>query len=89
MTISIRNVSKVFGKRKVEALTLARDGANKTDILAQTGATLALRGVTLDIPTGGVFVLMGLSGSGKSTLVRHLNRLIECGLPYLRGPPST
>lgn len=77
MTISIRNVSKVFGKREVEALTLARDGATKTDILAQTGATLALRGVTLDIPTGGVFVLMGLSGSGKSTLVRHLNRLIE------------
>jgi glycine betaine/proline transport system ATP-binding protein len=77
MTLSIRNVSKVFGKRESEALALARDGVSRADILAKTGATLALRDVTLDIPAGGVFVLMGLSGSGKSTLVRHLNRLIE------------
>ena len=41
------------------------------------GGTTALREVTLDIPSGGVFVIMGLSGSGKSTLIRHLNRLIE------------
>jgi glycine betaine/proline transport system ATP-binding protein len=41
------------------------------------GDKAALREVTLDIPSGGVFVIMGLSGSGKSTLIRHLNRLIE------------
>lgn len=41
------------------------------------GQTRALNEVTLDIPSGGVFVIMGLSGSGKSTLIRHLNRLIE------------
>jgi glycine betaine/proline transport system ATP-binding protein len=41
------------------------------------GQTQALRDVTLDIASGGVFVIMGLSGSGKSTLIRHLNRLIE------------
>jgi glycine betaine/proline transport system ATP-binding protein len=77
MNISIRNVSKAFGKRQAEALALAKDGVSKVDILTRTGATLALRDVTLDIPAGGVFALMGLSGSGKSTLVRHLNRLIE------------
>jgi len=31
--------------------------------------------VSLDIPRGQTFVLMGLSGSGKSTLLRLLNRL--------------
>jgi len=41
------------------------------------GATRALNEVSLDIPSGGVFVIMGLSGSGKSTLIRHINRLIE------------
>ncbi len=41
------------------------------------GETRALNDVSLDIPSGGVFVIMGLSGSGKSTLIRHINRLIE------------
>ena len=41
------------------------------------GETRALNAVSLDIPSGGVFVIMGLSGSGKSTLIRHINRLIE------------
>jgi len=41
------------------------------------GETHALKDVSLDIPSGGVFVIMGLSGSGKSTLIRHINRLIE------------
>ncbi|MFT4076999.1 MAG: ATP-binding cassette domain-containing protein [Asticcacaulis sp.] len=77
MTISIRKVSKVFGGREKEALTLMRTGVSSKDILTRTGSTLALRDITLDIPAGGIFVLMGLSGSGKSTLVRHLNRLIE------------
>ncbi|MEI9903274.1 MAG: ATP-binding cassette domain-containing protein [Asticcacaulis sp.] len=75
--IAVRNLFKVFGKRETEALTLARQGAGKADILAVTGAVMALNDVTLAMPAGGIFVLMGLSGSGKSTLVRHLNRLIE------------
>ena len=41
------------------------------------GQTRALNDVSLDVPSGGVFVIMGLSGSGKSTLIRHINRLIE------------
>ena len=75
--IAVNGVSKVFGRREAEALVLAGQGATKAEILAATGATLALRDVTLDIPDGGICVLMGLSGSGKSTLVRHLNRLVE------------
>ncbi len=73
--ITIRGLTKVFGSNA--ALALAGEGASKADILKATGATVALHNIDLDIPTGGIFVLMGLSGSGKSTLVRHLNRLIE------------
>jgi len=75
--IQIRDVAKVFGKNPAAALALARDGVDKLEILARTGASIGLIDVNLDIPSGGVFVVMGLSGSGKSTLVRHLNRLID------------
>ena len=75
--IEIRGLTKLFGKRTDAAQTMLRDGAAKADILKDTGVTVALRDVTLDIPDGQVFVVMGLSGSGKSTLIRHLNRLIE------------
>ena len=44
---------------------------------AETGHTVALADVSLDIEAGRVFMIMGLSGSGKSTLVRHINRLID------------
>lgn len=75
--IQIRNVYKIFGENQKEALELARKGVGKSDILAATGCGVGLKDVSLDIPAGGIFVIMGLSGSGKSTLVRHLNRLIE------------
>ena len=35
----------------------------------------ALKDITLDIPSGEIFGIIGLSGAGKSTLVRTLNRL--------------
>jgi len=47
------------------------------NVTKRFGDTRALNGVTLDIPSGGIFVIMGLSGSGKSTLIRHINRLVE------------
>jgi glycine betaine/proline transport system ATP-binding protein len=75
--IEIRNVTKVFGRNEAAGVALALQGAEKPDILARTGCSLGLKDVNLDIPEGGIFVVMGLSGSGKSTLVRHLNRLIE------------
>jgi glycine betaine/proline transport system ATP-binding protein len=45
--------------------------------LAETGHTLGLRDINLNIHRGKIFVIMGLSGSGKSTLIRHFNRLID------------
>jgi glycine betaine/proline transport system ATP-binding protein len=75
--IQVRNVTKVFGRNEAAGLKLAKEGIDKLEILARTGCTLGLKDVNLDIPKGGIFVIMGLSGSGKSTLVRHLNRLID------------
>ncbi|HEX4812044.1 MAG TPA: amino acid ABC transporter ATP-binding protein [Nonomuraea sp.] len=39
------------------------------------GALEVLRGVSLDVPEGGVVCVVGPSGSGKSTLLRCVNRL--------------
>ena len=75
--IQVRGVYKIFGAQAERALALCRSGVSKKDVLTQTGCNVGLRDVTLDIPKGQIFCIMGLSGSGKSTLVRHFNRLIE------------
>lgn len=75
--IEIKNVFKIFGANSKAALTLAREGVEKSEILARTGCSVGLNDISLKIGGGRIFVIMGLSGSGKSTLVRHINRLIE------------
>ena len=75
--IEIRNIYKIFGKGAQRALTLAHSGQSKQRILAETGCTVGLQDVSLNVAAGEIFVVMGLSGSGKSTLIRHINRLIE------------
>lgn len=75
--IEVRGVYKVFGRLEQEGLRLAQAGKNKPEVLAQTGCNLGLCDVSLSIPAGQIFVIMGLSGSGKSTLVRHFNGLIQ------------
>jgi len=75
--ISIENVYKIFGPEPLSVLDRVKDGASKTDILEETGHTIGIRDVSLEIQSGEIFVVMGLSGSGKSTLIRHINRLIE------------
>lgn len=75
--ISVRNIYKVFGDRSEQALEMLSQAKSKADVLAATGCNVGLRDISLEIPEGKIFVIMGLSGSGKSTLVRHFNRLIE------------
>ena len=47
------------------------------EALTAAGLVGAVRDVSLDVPEGEIFIVMGLSGSGKSTLLRCLSRLIE------------
>ncbi len=75
--IEVRNVSTVFGASPQKALALVRGGMGKDELLAGTGAVLALDDVSLSVERSETFVVMGLSGSGKSTLIRHLNRLVD------------
>lgn len=75
--IRIENLYKVFGGSPGSVMPMVREGRSKEDILAETGHTVGLRDINLDIDRGSIFVIMGLSGSGKSTLIRHFNRLID------------
>ncbi|NRA55373.1 MAG: glycine betaine/L-proline ABC transporter ATP-binding protein [Gammaproteobacteria bacterium] len=75
--IRIKNLYKIFGDNEKKVLEKVKAGQSKDQILAETGHTLGLSDINLDIYPGEIFVIMGLSGSGKSTLIRHFNRLIE------------
>lgn len=75
--IDVKNVTKIFGSNPKMALSKVKAGMGKTELLSQTGHTLGLHDVSLEIEQSEIFVIMGLSGSGKSTLIRHFNRLID------------
>jgi glycine betaine/proline transport system ATP-binding protein len=75
--IDVVDVWKVFGPRPAAAAQQFRDGASRSDVLAATGCTVGVGGVSFSVAEGETFVVMGLSGSGKSTLVRCLSRLID------------
>jgi glycine betaine/proline transport system ATP-binding protein len=71
-----RSVWKLYGPRVRDIL--ASSGGNPgDDAIAAAGLIGAVRGVSLDVREGEIFVIMGLSGSGKSTLVRCMSRLVE------------
>ncbi len=75
--IQVKNLYKIFGPKDKQVLAKVKAGESKDAILAETGHTVGLSDINLDIYPGEIFVIMGLSGSGKSTLIRHFNRLIE------------
>jgi glycine betaine/proline transport system ATP-binding protein len=76
ITISCRNLWKVFGK-KVDRVAARLSPETTSAELRELGLIAAVRDVSLDIVKGEMLVVMGLSGSGKSTLVRCLARLID------------
>ena len=76
-SIDVCHIYKIFGAGADTAMRLLKQGVCKKDVLAQLGCNVGLNDVSMHIPAGKIFVIMGLSGSGKSTLVRHFNRLIE------------
>ncbi|WP_085315771.1 methionine ABC transporter ATP-binding protein [Derxia lacustris] len=51
------------------------DTVSKTFVLPRNGVFHAVRDVSLDIPRGSAFGVIGMSGAGKSTLLRLINLL--------------
>jgi glycine betaine/proline transport system ATP-binding protein len=75
--LKIENLYKVFSSTPEPAMKLLAAGASKDRILAETATVVGLNNVSLSVPTGAIYMIMGLSGSGKSTLARCINRLNE------------
>ncbi|RMD62800.1 MAG: choline ABC transporter ATP-binding protein [Alphaproteobacteria bacterium] len=73
--VEFRDVDVIFGRETARALALLDQGAERAEILAETGAVVGVAGASLAIAEGEICVLMGLSGSGKSTLLRCVNGL--------------
>jgi polar amino acid transport system ATP-binding protein len=73
-------------------MTATRQTTTKPMVLAQQvcksfGALKVLKGVTLEVDSGQVLVLVGPSGSGKSTFLRCINHLesVSAGRLYVDG----
>lgn len=75
--IKVEKLYKIFGDKPEAVISRVKDGQSKEQVLAETGHTVGLSDINLDIKKGEIFVIMGLSGCGKSTLLRHFNRIIE------------
>jgi glycine betaine/proline transport system ATP-binding protein len=75
--IKIKNLYKIFGPRGSAYVEAVKNGMTKAELNEQHQHVLGLRDINIDMPPGGIQVVMGLSGSGKSTLIRHINRLID------------
>ena len=75
--LRIENLYKVFTKDPTAALQLLRGGGTKDSVSTKLGQVVGLDDVSLSVPSGAMYMIMGLSGSGKSTLARCVNRLNE------------
>jgi glycine betaine/proline transport system ATP-binding protein len=75
--IRVEHLYKVFSDLPKVALQRLAAGATKEQVQAETGQVVGLNNVSLSVPAGAIYMIMGLSGSGKSTLARCINRLIE------------
>ena len=75
--LTVENLWKIFGPKADKIVGSPDAELSRSELMAKTGCTAAVRDVSFSVAPGEVFVVMGLSGSGKSTLVRCLTRLIE------------
>lgn len=73
--LSVKNLTKLYGLNKNEAVKMLKAGAEKNEVFKKTEVTSAIWDMSFDVKQGEIFVIIGLSGSGKSTVIRCLNRL--------------
>ncbi|SEF54653.1 quaternary amine ABC transporter ATP-binding protein [Bosea lathyri] len=75
--LQIQNLYKIFSANPEAALQILANGGDKNTVFDKLGAVVGLNNVSLSVPQGAMYMVMGLSGSGKSTLARCINRLNE------------
>jgi len=75
--LKVEGLYKIFGAAPQKAVAMLENGADKDRVLSELGMVVGLNNVSLSVPSGAIYMIMGLSGSGKSTLARCINRLNE------------
>ena len=75
--LEIKNLYKIFSDAPGPALEMLAKGSGKSEVFEKLGVVVGLNNVSLTVPQGAVYMIMGLSGSGKSTFARCINRLNE------------
>lgn len=75
--LKIEHLYKVFTDKPERALAMLNAGKTKSEVQETLGQVVGLDDVSLSVPSGAMYMIMGLSGSGKSTLARCINRLNE------------
>lgn len=75
--LKVEGLYKIFGAAPQKAVAMLENGADKDRVLNELGMVVGLNNVSLSVPSGAIYMIMGLSGSGKSTLARCINRLNE------------
>ena len=78
--IRLENISKIYNANSTQAksvMALLAEGMDSVAVKEQTGYSVGLYDINLNVKAGELHCIMGLSGSGKSTLIRHINRLID------------
>ena len=88
--LSCSGLWKVYGHSPQEYFANTdptEDAAGLAARIEDAGGIVAAADVGFAVPTGSIFVIMGLSGSGKSTVLRCLSRLVEptSGKVFLDG----
>ena len=66
--VKVEHLTKIFGKKKQQALAMVKEQRSKNEILEKRVPPLGSM-MNFEVNEGEIFVIMGLSGSGKSTLI--------------------
>ena len=60
--VEIKQLTKIFGKRRKAALELVKQNVSKDEILKKTSSTVGVYDINLAINEGEIFVIMGSQG---------------------------